>query len=253
MPETKIERAERKQLKVLQVSEPEKKGQFLQILRFTCDDNLHYETTKKGLFQYIKQEAELNADTELQVLTFEDGGQLTKWVVTQLYAQDGKPLGATADLPSQRRGYGKSPEEISSIETQVAIKAITDAFCAGKLEPKDPLILAWRVWCATHLGIKEEKEIKKAIPHVFISKDNEVNNQSKDIAPVPGQDSGEAIKPPVTNAMELMKWARSHGDGKQYPPSWIRQQANIPANVAITDKMAQEAYQTIKERMNWEE
>ena len=53
----------------------------------------------------------------------------------------------------------------------------------------------------------------------------------------------------VTDAKSLMVWAQLHG--KEYTPSWVRQQAGIDAKTIITDEMAVEAHNTIKGIMMW--
>ena len=50
------------------------------------------------------------------------------------------------------------------------------------------------------------------------------------------------------NAMELMKWAASHG--KEFTPSFVRRECNLGTQT-ITDEKVQEAYRVLKEKMGW--
>lgn len=75
--------------------------------------------------------------------------------------QDSSPATPATHAPQgdktpQRADSKESSRESSresSIETQVAIKEIGLAYCAGKLEKNDPLVIGWRCWCYSKLGI----------------------------------------------------------------------------------------------------
>jgi len=142
--QSRIGKKERKQLKVTWVGEPQamKEGSNIKILRFTCDDKLHYETFKQNLFSHIKVGEQLDADTELQIVTTEAGQEYPHWRITQIY-QDGKPVAVSqADTP--KRAYGKSPEELAlyrqldefkqnSIMAQTALNRAVDLAIADKV------------------------------------------------------------------------------------------------------------------------
>ena len=142
--QSRIGKKERKQLKVTWVGKPQamKVGSNIKILRFTCDDKLHYETFKQNLFSHIKVGEQLDADTELQIVTTEAGQEYPHWRITQIY-QDGKPVAVSqADTP--KRAYGKSPEELAlhrqldefkqnSIMAQTALNRAVDLAIADKI------------------------------------------------------------------------------------------------------------------------
>ncbi len=170
------------------------------------------------------------------------------------------------------RRYGKSKEEMESIEHQVAVMEVGRAFCAGKLTEKDPLVLGWYLWCAERLSVtelkpspdtlqsksrasKEEtnttalKEIKDAT-----TKDNKITKnipQPQKEGEVSGQDSGEAAQSvcPINNVGELMSWASKHG--KKFIPSFICQALKVKAPLEIID--IPKAYKDLKELMGWED
>ena len=61
--------------------------------------------------------------------------------VSQLFV-DGKPVAAGGG----GRSYGKSPQEIWSIESQSRANRITELWIAGTIKPEDPLVKKLRTW-----------------------------------------------------------------------------------------------------------
>ena len=49
--------------------------------------------------------------------------------------------------PKPTGGYKADPDKTESIERQVAMKEIREAWVGGKLKDDDPLVLAWYNWC----------------------------------------------------------------------------------------------------------
>ena len=111
----------------------------LKKLNFLVGDQ-RWGTFSEALFPYIKAGTEIDADTEVKETQGKDGTTYINRVVTQIYV-DGKPI-------KGRGGFlrGKSPEEIVSIETQVAVKEINAAWIAGKLTDKDAEVVEARKW-----------------------------------------------------------------------------------------------------------
>ena len=114
---------ERRKLTVLEVKPPQKVGdKGAEKVEFRAkwedkDSGLKYLTFRKPLFDAIKPGAVLDAEVEIKDREF-DGNIYTDRNVVQLY-QEGRPLGG----PTAGRQFGRSPEERSSIERQVALKA----------------------------------------------------------------------------------------------------------------------------------
>jgi len=73
----------------------------------------------------------------------DENGETTGWC--------NEPKGQT----KEKQWGGKSPEEIKSIETQVAIKAVVDLLCADKLDRLDDRLLeATENWLLARLVVK---------------------------------------------------------------------------------------------------
>ena len=120
-------------------------------------------TFSEALFPYIKAGTEIDADTEVKETQGKDGTTYINRLVTQIYV-DGKPV-------KGRGGFlrGKSPEEIVSIETQVAVKEINAAWIAGKLTDKDAEVVEARKWWLSKVkranqGAEHEKPTGKPAP-----------------------------------------------------------------------------------------
>jgi hypothetical protein len=124
--------AERLKLKVLQVRPARQVGQA-EVLEFTAvgedKKTWMYGAWSRALYEYIKEDAVIDVDVEVKVSDRTNGGgeHYVNRKIVQLYV-NGQPV---IKKPSGR-AYGKSPEEIKSIEAQVAVKAITDLEIANK-------------------------------------------------------------------------------------------------------------------------
>ena len=59
------------------------------------------------------------------------------------------PAGMRPSLPTPNppTKYKADPDKTNSIEIQVSMKLILEAWIAGKLEDDDPLVTAWINWC----------------------------------------------------------------------------------------------------------
>lgn len=104
-----------------------------QKVSFAGEDNISYTCFAKDLFENIKTGATLDADTEQR-----KNGEHINWVVTQIYV-NGSPVGKKGGF-AKKGGYGKSPEEIRSIENQVRVKIISELWIHSTITPEDPLV-----------------------------------------------------------------------------------------------------------------
>ena len=133
-----VEKAERKPIKIKTAGKTTPFGTGGgQKLSFSGEDGISYTTFVKSLFEYFIVGTEVDVDVELR-----KSGEYSNWIVTQMY-KDGKPLAEKSKGygGSGGGGYrGKSPEEVSSIENQVRVKAIAELWAAGKLENDDPVV-----------------------------------------------------------------------------------------------------------------
>ena len=148
MAEDKVISKTRKKIKILHIAEKiEKFGQYGQKLKFTSEDGVQYETTRKGLFDEIKAGVEIDADTEIHKVIYEGGG-FVKSVVTELYDKDGKPI--TPDKTPSYQGGRKSSD--ASIEAQVAFKGAVELMVHGVILGTDPLFQKAKEWAARRLA-----------------------------------------------------------------------------------------------------
>ncbi|MAH46899.1 hypothetical protein CMI37_13800 [Candidatus Pacearchaeota archaeon] len=86
-------------------------------------ETLEYKTFKPALFDAIKEnEGKGTIEVDMEVKT---RGEYTDRVVSQVYV-GGSPVGTRQGGGSGYRGGGKSPEEVASIEAQVAFKGVVD-------------------------------------------------------------------------------------------------------------------------------
>ncbi len=145
--------ADRMKLKVLQVRQARQVGQA-EVLEFTAigEDNKTwlYGAWSKPLYEYIQKDAVIDVEVEVKVSDRTNGGgeHYVNRKILQLY-QNGQPV---IKKQSGGRSYGKSPEEIKSIEAQVAVKAITEMEIAGR--PVKPELINLRDgWLKKVLGL----------------------------------------------------------------------------------------------------
>jgi len=216
---TKIDKSERKKLKISWVGEPQQlPNSQVRVLRFNAEDGLQYETYKQSLFPYIAVDAELDADCELRITKGSRGQPYPHWRIVQLYDKGGKPLAST----KPERQFGRDQDRT---DFRTAILETGENYRAGLWKDKDPEVIAYRLWIYTvgfgfilNLAVRPNKV--------------------------------EPPEQPVKNAKELMAWALKHG--KEYTPSWLRKELNL-GNQLITDEHAIKYYEILKQKKGWED
>ena len=211
---TKIDKRERKKLKVTWAGEPQQlPNSQVKVLRVNAEDGLQYETYKQSLFPYIAVDAELDADCELHITEGKEGQQYPHWRIVQLYDKEGKPL---ASMKPERQ-YGRDEDRT---DFRTAILETGENYRAGLWKDKDPEVIAYRAWIYTELG-GETKQRPQPVK----------------------------VELPIKNAKELMTWAAKHG--KEYTPSWLRKELNL-GNQIITDEHAIKYYEILKQKKGWD-
>jgi hypothetical protein len=135
---------ERKQIVIAQVHEPRlfktTTGKELHAYTITGVDHIIYKTCSDTIGKLFVVGKTLDADIETVTK-----GDYTNHNIKQVY-EGGKPVSG-----SQRKWSGKSKEELESIENQVAVKAVTDLWSAGKLTDTDSEVKYLRLWIREHL------------------------------------------------------------------------------------------------------
>ena len=148
----------REQLKIIEVKDIQKVGEKgAELLKFKAQGpdgkELWFQTFRKSLFDAIK--AGVSIDADIEVKTEErNGTEYTNRQVSQIY-RGGQPVAVKGQFQGYRNS-GKSPEEIASIEQQVAVKALTELMVAGKIpidSDEGALMLAW---CRVRLAPKQK-------------------------------------------------------------------------------------------------
>ena len=157
----------REKLTILEVKEPQKVGdKGAQMVKFRArgadGKELWYTTFRQSLFDSIKVGIELEVDVETETRTH-NGTEYTDRRVSQLYV-DGQPVavkGAGGRPPFGFNGR-KSPEEIASIEQQVAAKLVAELWIADKLEQDSKEVKALRGWLLKQLSEAPAAPVKPA-------------------------------------------------------------------------------------------
>lgn len=167
--------AEKVKLTILQVKDVQKVGEKQrEKLSFQARDaegkELWYFTFRTTLFDAIRNGKDKEIEVDVEVKSREYDGT-TYWDrnVSQVYDAEGKPI-APVESKGQgsRQWYGKSPEEIATIEAQVAAKIegekeiaaaeiVERSWIAGKLTDDSPLVVGmynW-IWHLLGPGLKE--------------------------------------------------------------------------------------------------
>jgi len=143
-------------LKIVEVKDIQEVGdKKIKMLSFMATnpqgETLLYSTFKTRFFDTIKVGAEIEAEFEVK-----QHGDYTNRTIVNIAGMEAKPFS---------RGGGKSPEEIASIETQVAVKSATELWVGGKLAEDSLEVLGLRAWIAARLSGKikvEFAEVKSA-------------------------------------------------------------------------------------------
>ena len=232
MATTKIDKQEKRHLKVTWAKlEPEVKSPHLQILPFNCDDGIQYQTIKQDLFGHIKIGAEFDADTQLEIVTFDDGGQLTKWVVTQIYDKDGQPISKAATKKQASAYKGRDEDRV---DARTFVMEVGADLRAGVIDKTHPFAKSREIILASWVT-PQKKEVKGETKKTQTDKTPDTTEQA--------QSSKQISALEIHTGQDLMAWAKRE---KGLMPSQVRQTMNWGVKV-ITEKMAQEAYLKLKE------
>ena len=258
MAKTVIEKSERKTLKVTWVApEPETFGKGGIKLLFNCTDNLQYETLHKSLFDAIKVGAELDADTELKVITTDDEKIYKHWIVNQIYV-DGIGIVKPKTAQSGYKSYGKSKEELTqqreleeakrrSIEAQSALIQAVELAKADKVTmqgPQDlkPIMLVAREFFQLLQSLTKTSEVLKTteppqlasvVPKVPLVTPKAVIPKAREVVPEPEE-------PPLKNVGELLTRCKDN----KIPRSEVFEILSIGSPTEIAD--LEEAWQIVK-------
>lgn len=182
---------------------------------------LSYFTFKTSLFEYIKKNAELDAEVEVKSREV-DGNTYVDRQVQQLFV-NGQPVGSVKG-EFKPGGYSRqsNPEERASIESQVAIKAITELLVGKVIALKDPLGEALTAWCTARVAKADAPEAPKQATRGTAPGTAPTN-------PIGGTGGGLAQEEPTVGLMETIHadWGELAGKGNEHTaaPSrvdWIR-------------------------------
>lgn len=134
--------SERKQIKIAEVMPPREVGQRgAKIYEFKGEDGIKYETFSSTFAGYFVMGKTIDADVNTTTKQGQDGTTYVHHQITQIYV-DGKPV----NIKSGGRSYGKSPQEIVSIENQCRSKIIADLWINEKLKDDDQLVKNLKSW-----------------------------------------------------------------------------------------------------------
>ena len=114
---------------------------------------LWYSTFRRSLFDAIKPGRSIAADVEVKTQERE-GATFTNRQVNQVYVGE-QPVAVKGQFQGYRNS-GKSPEEIASIEQQVAVKALTELMVAGKIPIDSDEGVLMLAWCRMRLAPKQK-------------------------------------------------------------------------------------------------
>lgn len=157
---SKVDKKERKNLKIKTVGQPTKFGEHGEKVSFSCEDGLSYECFSKTMFEYFKAGEEIDADTELRIVTGKDNQEYPHWVVTQIYI-NGKPISKS------RPTFASAKRDEDRTDTRTAVMSITELWKVGVIKESDGLVLACRIWMYDKLGVSVSKiidDIRKMTP-----------------------------------------------------------------------------------------
>ena len=158
----------REQLKIIEVKDVKPVGsKGAELLAFKAQGKdgkaLWYRTFRRSLFDSIKVGATIEADVEVKTEERE-GATYTNRQVSQVYI-DGQPMAVKGQYQGFRAN-GRSPEEIASIESQVAAKIMSELVLGGKvaIDSEDGKMLL--AWCRAKMALpaKGPTEPVKQVP-----------------------------------------------------------------------------------------
>ena len=217
--------SERQKLTVLEVKEPVKVGdKGAEKMQFRASDasgkEVWYFTFKKDLFGVIRQNKDKTIEVDVDVSEREyQGNTFVDRKVSQVYIE-GQPI-----VTKDREGWSssRSPEERAAIAAQVAVKAVTELWVAGKLDEASPFVIALKKWLIEHLGI--EVEVESSAPSPMPSEVRKV------LPPTQRQQADqfrELIKSRGYEPSEIAPWF-----GTTTLNEWLKQGHSIDEAVAI--------------------
>ena len=230
------------EVKPRQVTNAEKGTTKLTFKANNGDGEHWFYTFQKSLFEII--EGGKDKTFEADVITTESEQWGTQRDVKLLYI-DGQPVG------SKGRGGswgGKSPQEVASIESQVAAKLIVELRIAGVIDDKNTLYKKTLDWCSEKLKATPQNP-KPANPE-------QAKEDIKDLWPEPPiEPSPEPVEigeqkpePTIKTIQALLNWVASHGS-KKYDRSWVLKTFSFDETKMHDNPY--ECYLEIKQMMNW--
>ena len=171
----------REQLKIIEVKDVKPVGsKGAELLAFKAQGKdgkaLWYQTFRRSLFDSIKVGATIAADVEVKTQERE-GATFTNRQVSQVYVGE-QPMAVKGQYQGFRAN-GRSPEEIASIESQVAAKIMSELVLGGKvaIDSEDGKMLL--AWCRAKMalpakgpsdngsgGASQEQEVEIDMSHI---------------------------------------------------------------------------------------
>jgi len=171
----------REQLKIIEVKDVKPVGsKGAELLAFKAQGKdgkaLWYQTFRRSLFDSIKVGATIAADVEVKTQERE-GATFTNRQVSQVYVGE-QPVAEKGQYQGFRAN-GRSPEEIASIESQVAAKIMSELVLGGKvaIDSEDGKMLL--AWCRAKMalpakgpsdngsgGASQEQEVEIDMSHI---------------------------------------------------------------------------------------
>jgi hypothetical protein len=218
--------SEHKQIKITEVKEPRPVGnKGAVVYEVKGEDGLKYETFSETFSKYFVVDKTLEVDVDTVSNQAQDGNTYVHHRITQVYV-DSKPVQAKQ---GGGRSYGKSPQEIASIENQCRSKIITELWIAGKLKDEDTRVKALLGW----------------LPYTAIptAESKQASTPSNGLSPViskPADDMSAPARP--ANPSELNKLAEAQKKAKQTNTqvlAMIPKEWNITARTDLTQYQAQ--------------
>lgn len=219
--------AERQKLTITQVSEPvligDKGAEKLQFQAKGADGReLRYFTFSKRLFPFIIKDKEVEADVDVTTRTVGDT-TYTDRKVTQVYVE-GKAVAGKSSFAAGQQWKGRSPEEIASIEAQVAAKLVTEGWVAGKLPDDSPEVQGMLAWIRTRLPFKRDIVVKP------LSKGSttKVSASGGGVQGAEAERSGQTVEEPPRSAVERFRdecrrygWDNTEKAGNAKIVAWL--------------------------------
>jgi hypothetical protein len=144
---------ERKKLTITSVGTVAKTADF-EKLAFKAKDGdkeYVYACFNSKLFPAIQKGQTVEFDVITSII-----GEYTNRKIVQAYGAAGQPIAPVRKAFTGGRSFGKSPEEIRSIEAQVACKLAVELRIADKLSESHPVYTAALAWIMSHIAGSEK-------------------------------------------------------------------------------------------------